>query len=534
MRTRILLFILVALASPLVAQREPALKQVDLPHPYYWRELYIPQLTSGPSSVCWSPDSQELIYSMQGSLWRQRHGTTNAEQLTAGPGYDYQPDCSPDGKWIVFSRYDKDAIELYLLNLQSRQSYAITSGGAVNVDARWSPDGKRIAFVSTSFKGHLHLYVAAMKEGRVEKIQQLTEERKSELPRYYYSAYDHEISPTWSPDGSEIIFVSNRNRIHGTGGFWRMKAKPGADAREIRYEETTWKAHPDWSPDGKRIVYSSYLGRQWHQLWLMTDDGGDPFPLSYGDFDITAPRWSRDGKKIAYISNAEGNTALWVQEAIGGKKKRIEATERHYIRPMARIQLIVVNSRNQRVPARVSITGEDGRAYAPRDSWIHADDSYDRKQRLFEPHYFHTEGKSAIEVPAGKIQVDVLRGFEHRFEQLKLELGAGERRTITVKMLPLELPAGWANWISSDLHVHMNYTGTYRNTPSHLVLQAAAEDLDIVNNLIVNKEQRIPDISFFSSRPDPASTAQNIVLHGQEFHTSFWGHMGIIGLKENY
>jgi TolB protein len=50
----------------------------------------------------------------------------------------------------------------------------------------------------------------------------------------------------------------------------------------------------------------------------------------------------------------------------------------------------------------------------------------------------------------------------------------------------------------------------------------------------VNKEQRIPDISYFSSKPDPASTMQNIVLHGQEFHTSFWGHMGIIGLKENY
>ena len=46
------------------AQREPVLKQIDLPHSYYYREMYLPQLTSGPSSVAWSPDGQALVYSM--------------------------------------------------------------------------------------------------------------------------------------------------------------------------------------------------------------------------------------------------------------------------------------------------------------------------------------------------------------------------------------------------------------------------------------------------------------------------------------
>src|SRR5438876_5952553 len=55
-----------------LAQREPVLKQVAVPHAYYWREMYVPQVTSGPSAVTWSPDGTELIYSMQGSLWRQR------------------------------------------------------------------------------------------------------------------------------------------------------------------------------------------------------------------------------------------------------------------------------------------------------------------------------------------------------------------------------------------------------------------------------------------------------------------------------
>ena len=78
---------------------------------------------------------------------------------------------------------------------------------------------------------------------------------------------------------------------------------PTGGRHEIYYEETTWKARPDFSPDGKRIVYSSYLGRVWNQIWVMPSQGGNPFPLSYGDFDNINPRWSPDGKQIAFISN---------------------------------------------------------------------------------------------------------------------------------------------------------------------------------------------------------------------------------------
>ena len=60
--------------------------------------------------------------------------------------------------------------------------------------------------------------------------------------------------------GREILFVSNRGHIYGTGGFWRMEAEPGADAQEIHYEETTWKARPDFSPDGTGWLYSVLFG----------------------------------------------------------------------------------------------------------------------------------------------------------------------------------------------------------------------------------------------------------------------------------
>jgi hypothetical protein len=85
--------------------------------------------------------------------------------------------------------------------------------------------------------------------------------------------------------------------------------------------------------------------------------------------------------------------------------------------------------------------------------------------------------------------------------------------------------------VSADVHVHMNYGGHYRNTPEHLVLQAQAEDLDIVENLIVNKEQPIPDILYSGRGVDPASKPGTLVVHGQEFHTSYWGHLGLLGMR---
>jgi hypothetical protein len=88
-------------------------------------------------------------------------------------------------------------------------------------------------------------------------------------------------------------------------------------------------------------------------------------------------------------------------------------------------------------------------------------------------------------------------------------------------------------WVSADVHVHMNYGGHYRNTPAHLVLQAQAEDLDIVENLIVNKEQRVPDIAYSGQGVDPASKPGTLVVHGQEFHTSYWGHLGVLGIHGN-
>jgi len=520
---------------PLLAQREPVLKQIDLPHAYYYREMYLPQLTTGPSSSAWTADSRSLVYSMAGSLWEQRLGNAAAQQLTDGHGYDYQPDCSSDGRWVVYASYQKDAIELWSLDLETRKVRQLTSGGAVNVEPRFSPDGKRVAFVSTSYKHHFHIFVADFGDGELKTFERLTGETRSELSRYYYSQFDHEISPVWSRDGSEILFVSNRGHIYGTGGFWRMKAQPGAEAHEIHYEETAWKARPDFSPDGQRLVYASYLGQQWHQLWVMPAQGGDAFPLSYGDFDNVAPRWSPDGKRIAFISNRGGNTSLWTQEVLGGAQSQVIIKDKHYLKPTGQLSITVLAPNGRPTAARIFVSGEDGRGYAPEDAWMHADDSFVRSERSFEAHYFHTAGSSELTVPAGSLEVEAMKGFEYSAEKKRVLITAGRRSNLTIYLKPLTPTKDLhSQWVSGDVHVHMNYGGAYRNTPQRLIEQAAAENVSIVENLVVNKEQRIPDIVYFSTQPDPASTPTNLLLHSQEYHTSYWGHLGLLNLTGNF
>lgn len=514
------------------AQRQPVLKQIRVPHPYYYREMYLPQMTSGPSSVAWSPDGTELIYSMQGSLWRQTLGATAARQITDGPGYDFQPDWSPDGRFVAYASYRDDALELWLLDLASGAARPLTANRGVNLEPRWSPDGRRIAFVSTAHNQRWHIFLLPVADGQPGPPTRLTEDVESNLPRYYYSPFDHFLSPAWSADGREILFVSNRGHIWGTGGFWRMKAEPGAPAREIRYEETNWRARPDWSRDGRRVVYASYLGGQWHQLWLMTAEGGDVFPLTYGDFDATAPRWSPDGSRIAYVSNQGGNTSLWTVTVPGGKREPVTVAERHYLGPVGRLRIQVRDAEGRAMPARVSVTGAGGRSFVPEDAWHHADEAFDRSERGFEVGYFHTAGDATLSVPAGPVTVEVSRGLEYRLARRTASVSANANVSLDLTLERLDdLPARGI-W-SGDLHVHMNYGGAYRNDPGRLVRQAQAEDVHVVESLIVNKEQRVPDLAHFSGRLDPASTGDTLLFHGQEYHTSFWGHVGLLGLRDH-
>src|SRR5262249_13673375 len=144
----------------LLADRKPVLGQVQLPHNYYYREMYLPQVTTGPSALTFSPDCKELVYSMGGSLWRQTIGSDVARETTPAIGYVYQAEWSLDGQHIIFPRYQNDALELRQRNLQTGKEVALNSRGDVNVAPRYSPNDRQIAFVSPTDSGHFNLYLA--------------------------------------------------------------------------------------------------------------------------------------------------------------------------------------------------------------------------------------------------------------------------------------------------------------------------------------------------------------------------------------
>jgi Tol biopolymer transport system component len=514
-----------------LAERKPVAAQIQLPHNYYYREMYLPQLTSGPSALTFSPDGKELVYSMGGSLWRQTIGDDQARELTHAGGYDYQPDWSHDGRHIIFTRYQKDAIELWQLDLQTGTEVALTSHGDINLEPRYSPNDHQIAFVSTADSGHFNLYLAEVADDRLSGARRLVPEHTSNVYRYYYATTDHAINPSWTPDGQRLLFVSNREVAYGTGDIWCVAVNAPQDLKKIFSEETAWRTQPQVAPDGRRVLFSSYHGRQWQQLWLTTMQGAAPFPLTFGDFDRTQARFSPDGTRIGYISNEDGNTSLWIQEVLGGARTRITAAQRHYLKEVGRLQLSVRDEHGQKVPARVSVIAADGRAYAPDNAWMHADDGFDRSLQPFENHYFHCPGECTVILPTGDAQLQVSHGLDYAIAERRVGI-TKDGNTMTIALKPLRLPAQYGHFASADLHVHMNYGGHYHNTPLNLIEQARAEHLDAVYNLIVNKEERIPDIAQFTTRPLRKDDV--LLMQAQEFHSSYWGHLGLLDLDDHF
>ncbi len=532
------------------AGREPILKQVDLPHNYYWRELYIPQVTTSPSSLAFMPSGDEVVYAMAGSLGRQRAPAGDyanfvpdlAHEITHPvAAYDHQPDVAPDGRSVVFTRYDGKGFELWRHEFKSRVEQAMTSNGGVNLEPRISPDGRHLVFVSTAGTGHFNMKIAELTPGGLANERYLVPPRESRIDRYYYSKHDHFINPSWSPDGQRVWYVTNTEIPWGTGKICSVEVQDGSIAcLDKHHLETSWAARPEIGPDGKRILFSNYHGSQWHQLWLTTTDDAAPLPLTYGEFDRRNARWSPDGKRVAYISNERGYPTLWVQDVFGSMRLRLDTVAGLPYRPGYAVVVIMPQDFDGKpIAARISVLAKDDRWYAPVNSWMHGDELYDRAQFPSEVRYFHCRASvygCTVVVPQGKTTIRVENGFRRTPVIIEREFtGRPLDNELPVTLEDNDLPAEYGRFLSADLHVHMNYGGHYRATPETLLEQQDAEDLDVVYNLIVNKEERIPDIGYFRAGggADPAS-GRRMIFHAQEFHSSVWGHMGLLNLLDHY
>jgi dipeptidyl aminopeptidase/acylaminoacyl peptidase len=175
------------------------------------------------------------------------------------------------------------------------------SGGATEFGPTWSPDGRRIAFYSSSGRfpgGQIYVMPA---DGRVGTPRRLTTDR------------GEVHSPTWSPDGSRIAFIAS---VRGRPREQRLDVMHanGSDRRTLVRLRTRFASEPAWSPDGTRIAYTID-----HQIYVTSSAGGNRGKLvARGD----EPDWSPDGRRLAFRRNLQA----FVVGADGSDERRLAPT----------------------------------------------------------------------------------------------------------------------------------------------------------------------------------------------------------------
>ncbi len=497
----------------------------------YMYSYYVPQSASTPWRPAWAPDGKSVVFAMSGSLWKvavnDGHAAGTAYELTANAGHDSSAAWSPDGRWIVYTSEDTSGAEtagvnLMLLNTATGESSALTRGNTIYLDPVFSPDGRRILFTHNQPRKTFHVYAMPFDNGRTGAAEQITKENSFGRDRLYFSPWDDHISPSISPDGKEMLLVSNRGIPLGSGGIWRapVAGDAMAKAKLLLREETLYRTQPQWSPDGKRILYSSHRGSQNDNLYVLPVTGGEPYQLTFGAWDHFDPRWSPDGEWIAYISNREGVSQLRLLRTFGGEDNGVEIRRRVHRRPMGRLVVRIAGA------GRFYVTGSDGKAYAPPSAYHRI------AGRITNRDFFHAEAGFVVDLPVGEAVLEAVHGLEHHpvRRTVRIEPGAVASVDVEFERMTDMSAAGW--WSGSD-HVHMNYGGNLHNTPENLMMMARAEDLNMIGDKVCNKDHRIFDHEQFTGRPHVLSNSRQLLTFNEEYRPPFYGHINFINLTKH-
>lgn len=207
--------------------------------------------------------------------------------------------------WIAFSSYRDGNAEIYLMNLERRDSLIrLTSNPRGDILSSWSPDGMRICFVSNR-DGNDEIYVM---DADGKNQERLTNNRAGNS------------FPSWSPDGKKIILSSIRD---GNAEIYLMDAD-GRNQENLTNHPSS-DACPCWSPDGKKIVFcSNRESKHGSAIYLMDVEKKNVQRLTYNEGSYLYPRWSPDGKKIVFCSdNGSKDYEIYIMDADGKNQKRL-------------------------------------------------------------------------------------------------------------------------------------------------------------------------------------------------------------------
>jgi ABC-type sugar transport system substrate-binding protein len=123
--------------------------------------------------------------------------------------------------------------------------------------------------------------------------------------------------PSWSPDGSQIAFVSNRENDAEGGQFIYVMNVDGSNVRQLSVEnESQW---PDWSPDGIWITYEN----KGDIYKIKADGSGQPVNLTNNPEQDIQPAWSPDGTNIAWLSGSDGHWNIFLINPDGSDLRQL-------------------------------------------------------------------------------------------------------------------------------------------------------------------------------------------------------------------
>jgi Tol biopolymer transport system component len=193
------------------------------------------------SGLAWSPDGQKIAFGGwpraggNGEIYVMNADGSGRRNLTRSPGHDFAPAWSPDGRKILFTRSRDmtiyapwENVEIYVMNADGSDQRNLTRNPAFDSYPAWSPDGRKIAFVSYRDRDHhpAAIYVVKADGSGLRRLA-------SNLAKDPFWS--------WSPDGQKIAFASRRD---GNPEIYAMNAD-GSELRRLT-RDPAWDTAPAW------------------------------------------------------------------------------------------------------------------------------------------------------------------------------------------------------------------------------------------------------------------------------------------------